>query len=117
MMENAMKGAIDDNFDEAVLSEEVQGIFEPNRKAILKVRLHPTYLHSTLDLRFCWRQIFKKWSNIDHHDLATADAQDTMILHEWIGFCNDCNLISPAFTMRECRGIFVRVNLDDDLYI
>eukprot|EP01052_Picozoa_sp_SAG31_P038677 SAG31_NODE_5214_length_2671_cov_1.306376_5_plen_103_part_00 len=40
-----------------------------------------------------------------------------MVLQEWIGFCNDCNLISPAFTMRECRGIFVRVNLDDDLYI
>eukprot|EP01052_Picozoa_sp_SAG31_P038676 SAG31_NODE_5214_length_2671_cov_1.306376_4_plen_64_part_00 len=38
MKENAMKGAIDDDFDEAVLSEEVQGVFEPNRKAVLKVR-------------------------------------------------------------------------------
>ena len=40
-----------------------------------------------------------------------------MVLLEWIAFCTDCELISPAFTMREARGIFVRVNLDDDLYI
>ena len=46
------------------------------------------------------------------------DAQaHLMNMKEWMSFLTDAKLLDKQLTVREARGIFVQVNLDDDLFV
>ena len=45
------------------------------------------------------------------------DQGGTMNMGEFMKFLTDAGLLGDALTQREARGIFVQVNLDDDLYV
>jgi hypothetical protein len=46
------------------------------------------------------------------------DAQAQMMnMAEWMGFLTEAKLLDKQLTVREARGIFVQVNLDDDLFV
>jgi hypothetical protein len=62
------------------------------------------------------KKIFDKFSASDT-TLGSGNATGTMNMAEWIVLCEVTDIISPEFTMREARSIFVQVNLDDDLYM
>ena len=49
--------------------------------------------------------------------IGQTDASGTMSMVEWIDLCERCQLITPAFTLREARQMFVQVNLDDEIYV
>lgn len=92
----AMAGAIDDSFTARLEEPEPAMVLQEYRPKVQK--------------------IFAKFSASDT-TLASSDASGTMNMTEWLGMCESCCLITPAFTVREARQIFVQVNLDDELYI
>jgi Ca2+-binding EF-hand superfamily protein len=94
--EYAMAGAIDDSFAARLEEPEPALVLEEHR---LKNK-----------------KIFVKFSASDT-TLSSSDASGTMSMSEWLGLCEKCGLITPLFTVREARQMFVQVNLDDELYI
>ena len=92
----ALAGAIDDSFSARLEEPEPAMILQECRPQLKK--------------------IFATFSASDT-TIALADASGTMSMVEWIDLCERCQLITPAFTLREARRVFVQVNLDDEIYV
>ena len=62
------------------------------------------------------QRLFDKWCAADATAFTAAE-NSTMNLEEWMMFLNACKLVGPGgVTTRIARGMFVQVNLDDELY-
>lgn len=72
-------------------------------------------------------KLIGKWTPtleiVFHSYCTSSDEKDddlaalTMDMEEWICFLTEAGFLGPKLTMREARGIFVQVNLDDDMYV
>lgn len=92
----AMAGAVDDSFATRLEEPEPAMVLQEYRPKVQK--------------------IFSKFSASDT-TVGSTDASGTMNMTEWLNLCERCGLITPSFTVREARQMFVQVNLDDELYL
>ena len=92
----AMGDAVDDNFIYKLKEPEVEQLVDTYRERMMKV--------------------FQRFSATDTR-VNSGNASGTMNMAEWLSMCESSGIISPEFTVREARMIFVQVNLDDELYL
>ena len=91
-------GELEDEITEMMEWEEVEEVLETHaamlRQAFLNYCVSPEEMRPGMDA-----------------------AAQMMNMPEFMGFLTAANLLDKKLTVREARGIFVQVNLDDDLYV
>ena len=98
--ENLKKHAnfeIEDDLTRMFAEEDIQEVFNKHERGV--------------------RRVFNKVAGMDQSAFTAAE-MGTVNMKEWIGFLQDAGLMIPGkLTNREARGIFVQVNLDDELFV
>lgn len=115
-----------DNLAEALMSDEVQSFLSTGRGAVRETVLRPLFMKYSGTCRrgaTAKRRdaATKKAKDEAISIIATEESQDDDRLHptmsqsEFLQLLSDSKLIDKRLTGRECKALFIRVNLDDEL--